>query len=120
MEKILDRECPGDGTCFKQCGINHYYSNFCQHKCKLIPCPNYIICGHKRPRWYLGCHGDHCCDCAVFCSSRRISYTFDIKESNEECPICYEIKKYSVKSLDCEHRFCSDCFQKYYFREEEK
>jgi hypothetical protein len=102
--------CPGNGTCLEQNSLDSYSKSeliSCSYNCKILPCPNFTVCGNSYPEWLLRCHRGLCQNCNML--FKYLVFT----ENEEECPICFE-KKLHVKQLNCNHKICVDCFKRCY------
>ena len=101
--------CKGYGECLAQSDCNNGYTKSdtmsCSHNCQPMKCPNYLICGHIRPEWFLNCHKGLCMTpCAI-------SFKYLHFVENKECPVCLETT-ICVKQLKCEHLICVECFKR--------
>ncbi len=76
----------------------------CTHKCKLIECHNFKLCGKKTNQYILDCNNGMCLNCAVVIGKIKFLNT------NDECPICMENK--DMIQLSCEkHNICLECWK---------
>ena len=55
------------------------------------------------------------CSCCTF----TIKKLNTIKENDEQCPICFEIKK-TIELSNCNHRLCLECYKIIYFGKSNK
>jgi hypothetical protein len=113
--------CKGFGECFEQCEYNcdnqnhtHFNSgetdtiysqNECSHKCVLVECHNYKVCGQKRPAWVLDCHNGMCLDCALMIG--KLTFL----EQKDDCPVYMEHKE-MVQVCCGKHTLCITCWLK--------
>ena len=82
-----------------------YCQTECPHKCKLIECHNFKLCGTKCPQVLLDAHNGMCVDCAI--SVGKINFS----DEKSECPICMETK--DMITLCCNiHKVCVECWRK--------
>ena len=56
---------------------------------------------------------------ACTCCTHTIKKLNTIKENNDECPICFEIKK-TIELSNCNHRLCLECCKTIYFGKSNK
>lgn len=103
--------CKGDGSCLEQTTCKNGYKKYdnvsCEHNCQPIKCPNYLVCEHLRPQWFLWCHRGVCgTPCGVSFNNTHLQFF-----ENTECPICFETIT-CVKQINCEHKICIDCFKR--------
>lgn len=113
--------CCGDGQCIQQTNVREFKEDKkCPHQCKLIPCPNFIVCKQKLPRWVLCCHGGRCLDCDMFL---KCNLHFQHILADFQCPVaqtfqCSCCTKNTTINVEfpgsCKHQFCSDCFSRSY------
>jgi hypothetical protein len=100
--------CQGDGMCLQQCSHkrhNGYCPSNCQHRCQLVECHNFKMCGQKRPQSLLECYNGMCMDC--FISYGKLTF-LDVKE---DCIICMENKEMVVVTCG-KHKVCIECWKK--------
>lgn len=119
--------CEGCGDCIQQCGCECYDDEecdipsevcncghrnhegycsitICPHKCKLVECHNYRLCGQKCPQKLLNSHNGMCMDCAIMIG--RIKFL----NENGHCPICLGNK--DMIEISCgKHKVCLDCWK---------
>jgi len=97
--------CTGLGDCLEQKNLTEYYISHCVHKCQLVECHNYRLCGEKRPKWLLNCDRGMCKGCAIHIG--KIKFL----DKKGDCPICLENK--DVIEINCaRHNVCLDCWKK--------
>lgn len=123
----MESNCEGRGDCIKQCSCdcydeesnipsedcscghrNHsgYCNTECRHKCELIECHNYRICGEKRPQYILDCHNGMCIDCMLLIG--KINFL----NEKDDCPICTDNK--DMIKISCgKHKVCLDCWKQW-------
>jgi len=104
-------DCSGDGACLIQINTHAYSSNsgfICNHNCKSIKCPNYIVCGEACLEWKLHFRGGYCIECTIN-EYGTLQKTLD----NVACPICFESKQGIVQPR-CNHTLCVECFKECY------
>lgn len=117
-------KCSGDGSCLIRENEKSYKKDInieCEHNCKPVKCPNFIICGESAvPLYYLQCHNGLCINCdMMFGSWTSKNYKKTGKGilnfyENVECPICLETKR-GVDQPNCNHTLCIDCFKRCYY-----
>ena len=120
--------CRGRGSCIQQCicecddeecscchrnhikliGGDSVYQKYCNiscpHKCELVECHNYRMCGQKRPQILLDCNNGMCNDCAIMIG--RIKFL----DEKDDCPICL-VNKDMIEISCGKHKACLDCWK---------
>lgn len=108
-------ECNGEGYCLV--GLQHtqntYHISSCIHNCMPVKCPNYLVCRSVHPQCILNINNGICLTC-------RVSFNIRLSISNrDKCSLC-EQTNIVVKRLTCEHKICTNCFQKIHFDNKNK
>ena len=103
----LVHACGGDGSCFTQDDFGGFTQKSCRHACRLMECPNFIICGRMLPSVVMGCHYGLCPHCAMD------MWTLEISDEKLECPICMETS-ICITLEKCNHAVCVECFKRCY------
>ena len=81
-----------------------YCQKECPHKCQLIECYNFRLCGKKYPQQILDCHNGMCIGCSIMIGKVKF---LDVKD---DCPICMENK--DMIQISCgKHTLCIDCWK---------
>lgn len=108
-------DCNGDGYCLigLQKSQNSYHISTCIHNCMPVKCPNFLVCGAINPECILNINYGICLSC-------KVSFNTRLCISNpDKCSLC-ENTNISVKRLTCDHKICTNCFQKMYFNNKNK
>ena len=109
--------CPGKGECFTDIpGAYIFYKDKrCEKNCKLIKCPNYILCKNYVPQICLEEYYGTCYSCSVAYNpggkGKAILKTFE----EYKCKKCLHKTKCIEQPL-CEHIICLDCFSLAHFK----
>ena len=110
-------KCPGNGECFGNIpGTYIFYKNKrCIKNCKLLKCPNYILCKNYVPKCTLDDYYDLCYSCSIAykpCGNGKgILKTFD----DYNCIKC-NIKTKCIEQAFCDHILCIECFKFAHFK----
>lgn len=102
------RVCGGDGSCFTQDDYGDYtIQESCVHACRLLECPNFIVCEQMLPSWVIDCNDGTCPHCAID------MWELEISKEKLECPICLETT-ICITLKNCKHAVCAECFKRCY------
>ena len=81
---------------------------------KLLPCPNFKVCGQKLSEGHMAVFGGRCCPCDMYigtwCGGKG---NLDFR-TIEECCICLETNIDGVSCPRCSHYVCVKDFKKMY------
>ena len=108
--------CHGYGDCLKQkddlsySEDSKYADMTCEHNCKLVSCPNGLICDNdKLPEWTIIIKKSGLCrHCDMYFGKK-----LDVVE-NTECPICTETTTCVIQPR-CTHPTCISCFKRCWY-----
>jgi hypothetical protein len=96
--------CLGVGLCLTWSHGEYVPEYSCKHECEVVKCPNFVICGNKRPQWLLGTYKNRCYHCYV---QLRDSKLIIILKSM--CSLCNTPQTNFVEYSRCKHLQCVSC-----------
>ena len=108
-------ECTGEGQCLigLQINVRQYDISSCIYNCMPVKCPNFLVCGNIAPQCIYNINYGTCLSC-------RLSFNIKLEFSrHEKCSFCKE-DGIVVKRLMCEHKICTNCFQRAYFNHDKQ
>ena len=96
--------CLGMGMCLTWTNGEYISSYPCKHRCSIVKCPNFLVCGNRRPQWLLGTYKNKCYHCFVQLIDAKV-----VTIPKNTCSGCQKSNTLFIEYTRCKHLLCVSC-----------